>query len=154
MSTPGAKKGKGEWKHVDGGYGFVIPYTLLRHPNMARLGPHGNKLLLDMCRQYSGFNNGYLKACWEHMSERGWRSKETLFIATAELVHYNLIEKSRQGGRNRPNLYYLTWWPIHTRDDDPLDVSKTAKPCNSWKLDAPDFDLPTSIANKRKKRNE
>ena len=70
-------KDKG-WKEIDGGYAFVIPYTLLRHPNFTRIGPFTCKLILDLGKQYTGFNNGYLCASWSLMKQHGWRAPNTL----------------------------------------------------------------------------
>jgi hypothetical protein len=136
------KQSRDNWKHVDGGYAFVIPYTLLRHENMRRLGPHACKLVFDLGAQYSGFNNGYLCPAWELMRQKGWKSRETLYLAVAEAEHYRLIVKTRQGGRNRPNLYALTWWQIHAKQDDPLDAPPTTKPSNAWKEERPQFERP------------
>lgn len=136
---------------MDGGHAFVIPVSLVRHENRVRLTPHASKLLLDLGAAYSGFNNGYLKASFEFMKERGWRSRETLHLALHELLHYQIIKKSRQGGRNRPSCYYLTWWPIQAQDNDPLDVSASTSPCNSWKEKRDLFGVPSSVARSRAK---
>lgn len=143
------KQVRGSWKHVDGGHAFVIPYTLLRHANFIRLSPHASKLVLDLGSQYSGFNNGYLCPAWALMRERGWKSRETLYFAICEAEHYRLIFRTRQGGRHRPNLYALTWWPIQqTKADNPLDVPATLVPSNAWKEERPQFvrPIPQEIA--------
>lgn len=130
------------WKHVDGGAAFIIPLTLLKHANFSRLSPPGNKLIMDLARQYSGFNNGYLCASPSVMLENGWRSKATVAEAIAECQHYGLIQKTRQGGRNRANLYAFTWWPIHEIKGKPLDEAPTLAPSNSWKREMPLFIRP------------
>jgi hypothetical protein len=144
-------KNKTMWQHVDGGRAFIIPLTLLRHEKWACISAHCHKLIFDFGRQYSGFNNGYLLACWEHMRERGWRSKETLALAVAEAEHHKLIERTRTGGRNRPNRYALTWWPIDHRDDDVLDTAKTIPraPSNAWKEATAAFEIPKKIRERR-----
>lgn len=139
------------WKHVDGGHAFIIPLTLLRHPKWVWVSAHCNKLVLDLGRQYSGFNNGYLLACWEKMREQGWRSRETLALAIAEAEHYKLIERTRRGGRNRPNRYALTWWPIHNKDDDPLDCAPSLAPSNAWKEETGRFEVPRKIQERRQR---
>jgi hypothetical protein len=143
------KAARGQWKHVDGGMAFVVPVTLLRHPNWIRAGAHAIKLVLDLGRQYTGFNNGYLCAAWELMKDQGWRSKETLLVAIAEAEHYRLIFKTQQGGKNKPNLYALTWWQIHRFADRPLDANPTAAPSNAWKEDRPPFMIPEWLVEKR-----
>jgi hypothetical protein len=139
------------WHHVDGGSAFIIPVSLLRHPKWSSLSAHANKLVLDLGRQYSGRNNGYLLACWERMREWGWKSRETLALAVAECEHHALIVRTRQGGRNRPNRYALTWWPIHEFDGDPLDTPKTFSPSNAWKAETGPFEIPASIRERRRR---
>jgi hypothetical protein len=140
------KQRKDAWKDVDGGYAFVVPYTLLRHDNWRRMSPYACKLVMDLGRQYSGFNNGWLCAAWELMRNVGWRSRETLFFAIAEAEHYRVIVKTRQGGRNRPNLYGLTWWRIHAKDGE-SDVVATLSPSNAWKETRPVFIRTKFAAN-------
>jgi hypothetical protein len=145
VSKPSKKQQKSAWRDVDGGYAFVVPYTLLRHDNWRRMSPYACKLVIDLGRQYSGFNNGHLCAAWELMRQEGWRSRETLFFAIAEAEHYRVIVKTRQGGRNRPNLYGLTWWRIHAGKDEASDVVPTLSPSNAWKEARPVF-IRTEIA--------
>jgi hypothetical protein len=49
-----------------------------------------------------------------------------------ELVHFGLIEMTRQGGLNRCSLYALTWRPI---DDckGKLDCAATKNASGKWK---------------------
>lgn len=124
---------RSQWADVDGGSAFIIPYTLLRHANFVRLSPIACKLLLDLARQYSGFNNGYLSAALSNLKPMGWRSESTIREAVAECMHYQMIIKSRQGGRNRCNLFALTWQRIHEKKGKPLEVGATFAPSNSWK---------------------
>jgi hypothetical protein len=65
------------------------------------------------------------------MKPAGWNSKQTLFEAIEELEHFNLIIKTRQGGRHKPSLYGFTWWAI---DDcgGKLDFKPTAGPLRGW----------------------
>lgn len=133
-----------QWADVDGRSAFIIPMTLLRHPNLKRLSPNGCKLIFDLARQYFGNNNGYLSAAFSIMEPVGWRSEATLREAIAECLHYGLIIKSRQGGRNRCNLFALTWWRIHEKPGQRLDVRPTIAPDHDlWKQEAPDFQRPT-----------
>jgi hypothetical protein len=131
------KKKDNRWDDIDGGSAFVIPYTLLRHPNFIRLSPWGNKLVLDLARQYTGFNNGYLCASRTLMKPAGWKSTDTLQRAIEEAEHYGLILRSRQGGRNRATLHALTWRRIDDKRDKPLDVAPTMKPTDDWKAERP-----------------
>jgi len=155
MKKTTARVAKGNWKHVDGGMAFVIPVTLLKHTNWIRLGPHSIKLIMDLARQYSGMNNGYLCPAWEAMKKCGWRSRETLYIAIQEAEHYGVIQKTLQGGRNRANRYAFTWWPINDLNGlFSLDVGPTSSPSNAWKNERAEFVLPEWLQRSRKKRNQ
>lgn len=139
-------KRKDRWGDIKGGRAWVIPVLALRHPNCVRLTPQALKLLFDLGRQYSGMNNGYLCPAWKLMREVGWKSTETLFLATKELEHYGWIVKTRQGDRNKANLYALTWFRIDSMPDrDPLDYGPTFAPCNSWDQERPLFDRDTAV---------
>lgn len=133
------RKKENRWEDIDGGMAFVIPYTLLRHPNYTRLSPYAHKLVQDLARQYTGFNNGYLCASWALMQDAHWNSENTVRKAAAELEHYRIIERTKQGGRNAATLYAFTWRRIDWKKDKPLDVSATAKPSDSWKHERPDY---------------
>lgn len=133
------KKKDNRWNDIDGGMAFVIPYTLLRHTNFIRLSPHAHKLLMDMARQYTGFNNGYLCGSWALMKECGWHSPTTLRAATLELEHYGIIRRTKQGGRNQANLHALTWRRIDDKKGKPLDVCQTLAPTDDWKNERPEY---------------
>ena len=149
----GRKKKDNRWADIDGGSAFTIPYTLLRHPNFIRLSAFGNKLIMDLARQYSGFNNGYLCSSWALMREAGWKSEDTVRGAMQELEHYLLIERTQQGGRNRPNLHALTWRRIDQKANHPLDVSPTTKPSDAWKKEQPPFVRTMGIRKAAKSRH-
>lgn len=132
MST---KKKDNRWNDIDGGAAFLIPITLFRHENFTRLSPWGHKLLMDVARQYSGYNNGYLCASRTLMRPCGWKSTDTLQRAVEELEHYGLLLRTRQGGRNRATLHALSWRRIDDKGNDRLDVLPTMKPTDDWKLE-------------------
>lgn len=144
------KKKDNGWNEIDGGMAFVIPYTLLRHRNFIRLSAYAHKLLLDLGRQYTGFNNGYLCASWSLMKDAGWRSSHTVQRAMLELEHYRIIVRTQQGGLNRPNLHALTWRSINEKPGKPLEMRPT-KPPDTWKHDdIPDFVMPAKRNRKRR----
>lgn len=133
------KKKDNRWNDIHGGSAFVLPYTLLRHSNYRRLGPWAHKLIADLACQYTGMNNGHLCASFTLMHEQGWRSEHTLRKAQAELEHYGIIERSRQGGRNRATLLAFTFRRIDGKRGTQLDVEPTTQPSNEWLKDKPDF---------------
>jgi hypothetical protein len=97
--------------------GFVaMPYIVIRSDQFARLSAHAIKLLVDLLAQYHGDNNGDLCATWTVMHPRGWRSRDTLEQALAELVERGFVTRTRQGGKNSASLYAVTFYSL---DDDP-----------------------------------
>jgi hypothetical protein len=118
-----------------GGY-FKQPHALMESPNYRALSPHARMLLNDLGLQFRGANNGDLSAAWKIMQPRGWRSRDTLCRALAELLHYGLIEKTRQGGLNHCSLYALTWQAIDECGGK-LDVSATRVASGLWKNPQP-----------------
>ena len=135
----GSKKKDNRWNDIDGGAAFMVPLTLLRHPNFIRLSPFAVKLLMDLARQFSGFNNGFLCASRSLMRECGWSSAATLQKAVEELEHYGLIIRTQQGGRNRPTLHALSWRRIDDKPGRHLDVRPSIAPTDDWKQERPLF---------------
>ena len=95
--------------------GFLhLHRPLLEEPDFIALKGNSIKLLIDLGAQYNGRNNGDLCAAMTVMRKRGWTSNQQLSKALAELLERNLIMQTRQGGLNAgPNLYAITWQPIH-----------------------------------------
>ena len=126
---------KAKGRKEAGGY-FALPHAVLDSPNYCALSAHAVKLLNDLGSQLRGHNNGDLSATWRILQLRGWRSRDTLTRALAELQHYGLIEKTRQGGKNLCCLYAFTWRPIDECRGK-LDVSATVVPSGLWKVPPP-----------------
>ena len=96
--------GKGE-----SGAFIMLRKDVLASANYLRLSPHAVKLFLDLYGQYNGFNNGDFCAAWKLMRPRGWRSKATLHKSLRELLWYEVIVLTRQGGKNLCSLYGVTF---------------------------------------------
>lgn len=148
----GKPKKDNRWNDIDGGAAFLIPITLFRHQNFTRLSPWGHKLLMDVARQYSGYNNGYLCASRTLMRPCGWRSTDVLQRAVEELEHYGVLIRTRQGGRNRATLHALSWRRIDDKQNDPLDMRPTLKPTDEWKVDKPAFKRSQGVRKAPKQR--
>lgn len=116
----------------DGGSFLALPHAVLESPNYPLLSAHAVKLLCDMGAQFKGKNNGDLCATWSIMHARGWKSRDTLAHALAELLHFGLIERTRQGGMHQCSLYALTW---HAIDDckGKLDCAPSRTPSGKWR---------------------
>lgn len=109
----------------------ALQHRILEHENFVALSPKAVKLLLDVCVQYRGNNNGDLCATWGQMKARGWRSKGTLAKALQELLHYGFLSLTRQGGKHQCSLYALTWESI---DDckGKLEIPAAPVASNDW----------------------
>ncbi len=114
-----SKKSKGYW----GGGGFTaIPDCLRKSDAFMKLPRQAKGLLLDLICQYNRQNNGDLTLTPKIMRPCGWTSNAGLEKARDELIDAGLLVLSKQGGRNRPNLYALTFYGI----DECIDA-KTGK---------------------------
>ncbi len=93
---------------------FSLPHEVMDHSDFLSLKPRAHKLLLDLGRQYNGYNNGDLCAAFSVMQKRGWTSNDQLQKAKKELLEKELLILTRQGGRrkNMPSLYALAWLNI------------------------------------------
>lgn len=114
----------------------AVPLAVLDHPNYIALTAKAVKLLNDMLAQmrFKGDgtgNNGDISLAWSIMTKRGWKSKQTLANARAELEARGFIKQTRQGGRHRCSLYAITWWAIDYCGGK-LDVAETRVPSNEW----------------------
>ncbi len=128
----------------------TVGFLRLRHDvtqsdNFRQLTSKAVKLLIDIGSQYRGDNNGDFCAAWTVMVKRGWKSRATLHAALNELLYYGFIVKTRQGGRNRCNLFALTWEAIDECDGK-LDVSPKVVPSNEWKEVKPLFGSVEGLA--------
>ena len=108
-----------------------LPHRLLNHESFRTLSPRATKFLVDLAAQYNGYNNGDLSATKKTMLDRGWNSSDQLNKAKREAEERGLIRVTRQGGRNRCNLYALTWFQIDECRGK-HDATPTSNPPNDW----------------------
>lgn len=143
MSRRSRQKHKG--RSESGSY-TAIPHALQDSPNWRMCGHPALRLLMDIARQYKGFNNGDLCASLSVLKRYGWTSNDTVGRALRELLHYGFIVLTRQGGLHAPNLYALTWKPI---DDcgGKLDVPPTRVAAGEWKQQRAKFKQPPRKQN-------
>ena len=111
---------------------FRFPKEVLHSKQYAALGGWEVKLIADFGAMYNGKNNGDFSAAWVIMSERGWKSKGTLYKAIKATMKAGFVTVTRQGGRNKTSLYALTFIAID-HCEGKLDVSETKRPPNFWK---------------------
>ena len=109
-----------------------LPHHVLQHETFKTLSTRATKLLIDIAAQYRGSNNGDLCAPFSLMKKRGWNSNDQLDKAKKELIKQDVIQLTRQGGRNKCNLYALTWFPIDECKGK-LDIASTTTAPVNWR---------------------
>ncbi|MFT4255999.1 MAG: hypothetical protein QM599_03440 [Pseudoxanthomonas sp.] len=112
----------------------AIPHAVQNSENYRACGGSAIKVLLYLVQEYRGNNNGKLAAILsDHPA--GIKSSDTLSRALRKLEQFHLIQKTRQGGKNKASLYALTWHPIDCSGVT-LDVPTTKVASGIWKLPA------------------
>ncbi|OBU38735.1 hypothetical protein [Photobacterium damselae] len=104
-------------------------HQIFDHPDYKALSNDAQALLWLIARQYTGFNNGMLKATLSLMQEWGWK-KKLLYKCRNELVKYDWIRVCRaQHFHKQSILYALSWLDVdepssHVRFDDGVRSQK------------------------------
>lgn len=115
----------------EGGSFSAWPHACNDSENFCRLSLPARALLFEFLGQIRRANNGDLSCAWALLKPRGWRSRDTIERARAELERAGWIIRTRQGGRNAPNLYAVTWLSIE-HCGGKLDISPGAPP-STWR---------------------
>ncbi len=104
-----AKAQKRPAEAVNGPYG-AIPIALL--DSMAFMGASypAKALLFDLIRQHNGKNNGRLQLSFSWLAKRGWKSRDVIQRAKAELMARGLLLQTKQGGLNIGAAWYAVTW--------------------------------------------
>lgn len=119
-------------KKKEKGRFLQLPSHIIDSEEFASLNGHAVKLLIQVANQYRGYNNGDLCAPWSIMRQHGWKSKDTLGRALKVLLASQFLIITRMGGRNRCQLYAITWQPIHECQGK-LDVKPGIHRLGAWK---------------------
>ena len=127
----GKTTGKGDGR--ENGVFMAIPHAIIKSAAWRGLTPKAKVLLIEMFIQFNGKNNGDLCATPVVMAEFGWRGNSTLPAARQELEQAGLIVLTRQGGKNKPNLYAVTWKAIDECGGK-LEHPPTHAPLGYWRL--------------------
>lgn len=97
---------------VNGQYG-AIPIALLNSAAFMGASYPAKALLFELIRQHNGKNNGHFQLAFAWLAKRGWKSRDVIQRAKAELIERGLIIQTLQGGLNiGPTLYAVTWLTI------------------------------------------
>ena len=91
--------------------GFVaLPWAVLDSPAYLSLSMHARALLLEVARQFTRDNNGWLLLSRAHMAGRGWKSCDMLDKSKRELLAAGFIFETVKGRRpNKAARYAVTW---------------------------------------------
>ena len=130
MSTRNDKRRRIKGRQTTSSF-LQLPHHVLDHEVFKTLSKRATKLVIDIASQYRGHNNGDLCAPFSLMRKRGWNSSDQLEKAKKELIEKDVILVARQGGRNKANLYALTWFPINECNGK-LDVAATNTAPVKW----------------------
>ena len=135
MSTRNDKRRRIKGRQTTSSF-LQLPHHVLDHEVFKTLSKRATKLVIDIASQYRGHNNGDLCAPFSLMRKRGWNSSDQLEKAKKELIEKDVILVARQGGRNKANLYALTWFPIDECNGK-LDIASTKTAPVKWRSQLP-----------------
>ena len=106
------RKQKKPLEAVQGRY-CALPHSVLDSEAWRGCSPAARALLLELCRQHSGSNNGHLHLARSWLEPRGWKSPPVVNRLRDELMRLRLLAQTRHGGlRNGPHLFAVTWLPV------------------------------------------
>ena len=127
-----ARKRKSKAPVMEYGRYLSIPFVVLHSERFIGLSPKALKLLIDIARQFNGYNNGDLQATKSYLSSYGWSGNSCLTKAKKELLGTELIIQTRWGGMNMGcDLFAISWQPIHECGGK-LEVEHTTNPPVDW----------------------
>jgi hypothetical protein len=113
---------------------LALPYSMLSHPNYAKLSTRAVKMLVDIGGQFNGINNGDLVTTASYLKKVGWNSNDQISKAKKELLTGGWIVETRKGSRNKiPSLYAITWRAIDECNGK-LDRPATTNPLAWWTI--------------------
>lgn len=109
-------------------YPFIaFPKQVLASSEWRQLSHRGRSLLLDLCGQYTGKNNGRFCPSFEVMKRYGWGSKSNLARAKGELLDTSFVVLTRRGRAPRTAEWVgLTWWQLDYHES--MEIAPTEWP--------------------------
>lgn len=124
------KKQKRPLEAINGLYG-AIPHAVLDSVAFMGASYPAKALVFDLMRQHSGNNNGHLHLSFSWLANRGWKSRDVIQRARAELIERNLLIQTRQGGLNiGASRYAVTW--LHISNFVGLDIQSKNYHPGAW----------------------
>lgn len=124
------KKQRRPVEAIGGLYG-AIPHAVLDSAAFKGASHPAKALLFDLIRQHSGNNNGHLHLSFSWLAGRGWKSRDVIQRARAELMDRGLLIQTRQGGLNiGASRYALTW--LHISNYVGLEIERKDYHPGAW----------------------
>lgn len=115
------KRSKKPLEAAHGRY-FALPHAVLDSEAWIASSPHAKALLMELCRQHTGSNNGRLHLSRAWLAPRGWGRPATVNKLRDELLRVRLILQTRHGGLNNgAHWFALTW--LHVTNFVDLDIT-------------------------------
>lgn len=103
------KRSKGPLEAPGGRY-FALPHAVLDSAAYTRCSAAARALLLELCRQHNGANNGRLQLARSWLGLRGWNRPATVRKLKDELIRRRLIVQTRHGGLNNGAHWFAVTW--------------------------------------------
>jgi hypothetical protein len=101
-----------------------MPWSVLDSNAYANISPLATRLLFDLARQYSKYNNGSLLLTLKHLKTRGWKSADLVNKAKKELIANGLIYETVKGHRpNKASWYAITWQTLDVSNKYDYDLA-------------------------------
>ena len=114
---------------------LALPHFMMASPEWARLSGSALKLLIEIARQFSGYNNGDLSIPLSSMKKRGFNSASKLDRCKKELIASRFILLTRQGGLNQCSHFAVSWLPIDECKGK-LEIAAERNASHAWKNSA------------------
>lgn len=111
MSSNG-KRSKKILEKVRGGYA-PVPFSVIDSEAFKGLSHYARSMLMMVCRQFNGKNNGHYQLTHKWLAGYGFTSRPMNVKAKEELIARGLIQQTKSGGmRKGAKFYAVTWLPI------------------------------------------
>ena len=92
---------------------LAIEHRVIDSPAYADLTFSARSMLLQIARQLTKNNNGFLQATYSDMRRFGFDSEHTISRAIKDLIAHGMIYRTRAGGYHLGAAQYaITWLPI------------------------------------------
>lgn len=104
-------------KSRESGTFVALPHAVIDSQAFRDLSAHARAFLIDVARQFNGFNNGSLLCSRAHMAPLGWKSNDMLTKCTKELLEAKLLHMTVMGRRpNKAAWFAVTWQKLDKLD--------------------------------------